>query len=130
MRIVFKALFRATTILMTLAMGAFIMVPATDEEAAKLGADNNQYMLVQMRLAKTMMTVAPEFVISRYAQATGLPRDVINDMMDAKANGQPLFMYQSEANSAQVADAPNASPATQQSNRRTEAGGALFIRPD
>jgi len=59
MRIVLKALYKALMAILTIATMAFTLMPATDSEAAAIGRDANRFDLIQMRLAKAMMTVAP-----------------------------------------------------------------------
>ena len=121
MRIVLKALFKGVMALSTIAMMTLTLRPATDAEATALGRDNNRFMLVQMRLAKTMLTVAPDFAVARYAQATGLPDYVIRDMLEAKAAGESIIPQN---------DSARAGGLSVDRARRTDAGGALFATPD
>lgn len=123
MRLVLKSLYRAFSILLMIGAMAFTLMPPTEAEAKALGSDNNQFNVVQMRLAKLMMTVAPDFVVTRYADATGLPPDMIRTMMNAKAAGEPIIPRNSDAYTAKISEPVNP-------NRRTGAGGALFVRPE
>lgn len=127
MRIVLKALFKSVSALLTIAVMAFTLMPASGDEAAALGRDNNRFNLVQMRLAKAMMTVAPDMVVNRYAEATGLPPSIIRAHLNAKAAGEQIIPRQEDLYASQ--DRSNtAAPET--SNRRIGAGGALFVKPD
>lgn len=125
MRIVLKSIYKGLMAILTVGIMAFTLMPATDAEAAALGRDNNRFMLVQMRLAKTMMTVAPDFAVARYAEATGLPPDMMRAMLEAKAAGGPII----PSNSDFYADGGETAAPLDRS-RRTEAGGALFAKPD
>jgi len=127
MRLVLKSLFKAITALLTIAVMAFTLMPASDEEAAALGRDNNRFNLIQMRLAKAMMTVAPDMVVARYADATGLPPSIIRDHLNAKAAGQPIIPRQEDLF---VSQGRGQVSQPQTSNRRIGAGGALFVKPD
>lgn len=123
MRIVLKSLFKAFSALITIAVMAFSLMPATDAEALALGRENDRFNLVQMRLAKTMMTVAPDFAVARYAEATGAPPDMIRAMLNAKAAGEPLIPRGNDLYTSKEQSAGG-------SNRRIGAGGALFVKPD
>lgn len=128
MRLVLKLLYRAFSILMMIGAMTFTLMPATDAESAALGPDNNRFNLVQMRLAKVMMTLAPDFAVARYAEATGLPDDMIRTMLEAKAAGEPIVPRNQDfyVDGAEAGvPAIHVDPA-----RRTEAGGALFAKPD
>ncbi|SEW38077.1 hypothetical protein SAMN04488515_2428 [Cognatiyoonia koreensis] len=126
MRLVLKSLFKAITALLTIAVMAFTLMPATDSEAAALGRDNNRFNLIQMRLAKTMMTVAPDMVVARYAEATGLPPSVIRAHLNAKAAGEPIIPHQEDLFAGQGQSTRESGT----SKRRVGPGGSLFVRPD
>lgn len=127
MRIVIRSLFKAITALLTIGVMAFTLMPASDNEAAALGRDNNRFNLVQMRLAKGMMAIAPDFIVARYADATGAPQDLIRAHLIAKAAGEPIIPRGADFNATQ---STGKSTSTHNANRRIGAGGALFVRPN
>jgi len=128
MRLVLKSLYKAVTAMLTIAMAAMMFMPASDDEAFALGRDNTRFNLVQMRLANVMMTVAPDFVVARYAEATGMPPDMIRYMLTQKANGEGIVPDRDDFYAERDTGVPVDQPTF--SSRRTEAGGALFATPD
>ncbi|MEY1554216.1 hypothetical protein AB3Y40_01150 [Yoonia sp. R2331] len=89
---------------------AYLLVPATAAEQAAL-ASEDRIALVQLRLARTLLTVAPDQTVTLLASRTGLPDDLVRAGLEAYAYG-----------------ADTTPPVTP--NRQTRAGGALFVTPD
>ncbi len=89
---------------------AFMLVPATADERTILPGDD-RLALIQLRLARTLLTVAPDQTVRIIAARSGLPDAFVRANLEAYANGPQT-----------TASAP--------SNRQTKAGGALFVTPD
>jgi len=83
----FKLLFKGVSGFLAILMMATTMTPPTVLEKEALGANPARMDLVQMRLARAMMNVAPDQSVALYAKATQLPEDTIRASLDAIANG-------------------------------------------
>ncbi len=116
MRLILKSLWRGLRGFVLICMLWLSFAPASSDEVTALGAELNRFNLVQLRLARAMLAVAPDFAVARYADATDMPPDLIRAHLEAKANGDDIF---AAAPQAEVSGA-----------RRIEAGGALFVQPD
>ncbi len=112
----FKYLFKGVSAFMTIMVMTVTIMPATDKEKAALGPDAPRFNLVQMRMARAMMNIAPDFVVDRYAEATGLPPDIVRAHLERKAAGEPIV--------------PQSAAAQAPSNERQLSGGAKFIKVD
>ena len=117
MRLVLKSLIAGISGGLTILMLALSFAPATPAEKAALGWDHERLDRVQMRLATVMMTVAPDFTVSRMASAAELPEDVVREQLLAKAEGRVPF-----------GGVGNQETAAVDTGRRIDAGGALFVR--
>lgn len=113
---------------------AVSFTPATRSEVAALGENPARMALMQKRLAYGMMTIAPDFFVTQYAQATGVDPTTIRALLLAKATGRPSAPDTDADGAATTALADI--PATLDTatatlpNRQIKAGGALFVRPD
>ncbi len=113
----FKKISRGISAFLAILVAALVYMPMTEKELAALDANAPRYNLVQMRVARTMMDVAPELTVAAYARATEMPPEVIHDFLTAKANGQPIGTATAQAETDQI------------DNQRT-VGGAKFVRID
>lgn len=111
MRFVIKVIFKLTVGFFAIAITFFSIAPATQGEKQLLGGNPERLELVQMRLANLMLDYAPEFAVSRMADATGIPAERIIKNLERTANGQSL----------------TADGQSETGDRRFEAGGALFV---
>ena len=116
MRLVLKSFLIGISGALTVLMLALSFAPATPKEALALGPDHERMDRVQMRIANVMLTVAPDFAVARMAEATDLPPDLVKAQLVAKAEGRDPF--------SQVAQ----ETASADSDRRIDAGGALFVK--
>lgn len=105
-------------------MAATTLAPASETETNALGPDHERFDLVQMRLARAMMNVAPEFTVAKYSEATGIPPDIIRQHLEAKAAGE--IYITGGPTDADYADTAPAEP----SNISIRAGGAKFVTAD
>lgn len=121
MRFVLKTLIKGVMAFMTIAVMWFTLSPATAVERGALGPDHSRMQLVQLRLARTMLQVAPEQTVAMYAEATGLPEQFILARLTEVANGRKI---------GEASEHTEPYGSTVVSNRRIEAGGALFVTPD
>jgi len=71
--------------MLTILMMATAFMPPTATEQALFGSSPDRVMLVQTRVAKAMMNVAPNQAVAFYAQAPGMPEDTIRIYLEAKA---------------------------------------------
>lgn len=120
----------------TILFASLTLAPPTAKERAALGDEPPRFDLIQMRLAGAMMRVAPQFAVSHYARATGLPEGVIRDHLTAKAEGRlPDFAMTAPRDgnpgwgAIRVPLSENVET-PREGSRRTAAGGALFVKPD
>lgn len=93
------------------------LAPATPIEIRALGADHSRIERVEMRLAGVLMRVAPDLAVQQFANVTNLPPEIVRAQLVAKAQGESLQTVMAEPRSADKV-----------SNRRIEAGGAVFVR--
>ena len=121
----FKFIYKGFSAFLAILMGATTLMPMTDSEAAALGPNAERFEVVQMRVAKAMMNVAPDFTVARFAQATELPPEIVHDMLTAKAEGTLYSPYtsQADAGAAEAANSPRGTGAFGGS-------GAKFVRVD
>ncbi len=110
MRHLIRIIWITTTGTASMLCAAFMLVPATASEREVLPA-GDRMALVQLRLARTLLTVAPDQTVALLAKRSGLPDDLVRAGLEAYASG------------------PQTAPPTQ-SNRQTKADGALFVTPD
>lgn len=115
MRIVIKLLFKLIFGLMTVTLGLFMAAPATQGEARLFDGEPERVQLVQMRLANLMLDYFPEYAVGKFADATGTPPEIVRENLQLTAQGQSL-------GSDPVAE--------NNTTRRIEAGGALFVQAD
>lgn len=125
-----RLFFKIGSTLLTAGLAAWMMwmsfAPATTAERAALGVDFNRFNLTQMRLARTMMSVAPELTVAAFSQVTDIHPTLMAAHLNEKAYGrQDLLMSVPEPSALPEPDQPEAAP-----KRRIDAGGALFVRPD
>ena len=111
-RIILRALVKGMMGFATIMVLSMTLAPATVAEASSFGAQPDRFALAQVRLARAMMDVAPALAVAAYAKATGAPADLIRYNLEQQAAGGTLL--------AQAETGP----------RRTEAGGALFVKVD
>ncbi|MBI1417480.1 MAG: hypothetical protein GC146_09690 [Limimaricola sp.] len=118
MRLVLFSVWKGASAFLTICMMWLALAPATSAERLRLGAQPDRMDLVQMRMARAMMQVAPNFTVARYAEATGMPPETIRAYLTARASGvtAPAMALQAEGPAATA-------PAVQ-----TRAGGAKFVR--
>jgi len=111
-RIILRALLKGVMGFATIMVLSMTLAPATVAEAASFGAKPDRFALAQVRLARAMMGIAPDLAVTAYAKATGAPADLVRYNLEQQAAGGTLM--------AQADAGP----------RRTEAGGALFVKVD
>ena len=111
-RIVLGALIKGFTGFMTIIVMSMTLAPVTSSEAQFFGGDPDRFALAQVRLARAMMDVAPDFTVEAYAKATGAPVELVRYNLEQQAIGA-LLIAQADLGA-----------------RRTEAGGALFVKVD
>lgn len=71
-------------------LGAMLAMPATTAEQERLGPDAAWLKLVQMRAARTMLRVAPEFSVDALSQMTELPPSIMLAYLQATADGKDI----------------------------------------
>lgn len=81
--------------MLTILMMATALMPPTVTEEAMFGSSPDRVLLVQTRIVKAMMNIAPNQAVAFFAQATNMPEDTIRIYLEAKADG--TFMAQSDA---------------------------------
>lgn len=129
MRLLFKIGGKLVTAAMMAWMVWLCFVPATVAERAGLGADFNQFNLIQMRLARSMLSVAPDLTVTAFSQATDIPPDIMQQHLQGKATGNSLLAPRFDMQELPAAATPEVETPEPTPHRRTEAGGALFVRP-
>ena len=106
----FKLLFKGVSAFLTIMLLALTAMPPTEAEKGRMAPDSTRMDIVQMRLARAMISTAPDFFTARYAEATGAPPEMIRAQLEARANGALTL-------------SPNDMPA----GTTVRAGGAKFI---
>jgi len=90
-RIILSALFKGLTGFFAIIVMSMTLAPATYAETQVFGATPDRFDLIQVRLARTMMDVAPDLAVDGYAKVTGAPKDQIRTLLQRRAAGDPLF---------------------------------------
>ena len=115
MGLILKSLMKGVSALVLVGMLALNFAPATENEVRVLGPEPPRVMLVQTRLATAAMKIAPDRAVALTAQMTGIPEAQVRLILD-DITGRTTV----------AEGAPAAAPPS----RRTEAGGALFVRTE
>ncbi len=121
---ILKSLMKGVSALMLIAGLTLSYMPATAAEKDALGPDPTRISLVQMRMAKVALAVAPERSVQIMAEALDVPELFVREAMLALAEGRDL---QPEPQQAAVTPPPVPGPAPS-TGRRIDAGGALFVK--
>lgn len=130
MRLFLTIGWKLCTALIAVWMAWMSFAPASVAERAALGTDFTRFNLVQMRLARSMMTVAPDATVAGFSAATDIPTEMMEMHLRAKAEGRDFLASSVGAGgSDEAAEVASPPPGEVMPNRRTEAGGALFVRP-
>jgi len=90
-RILLRALIKGAMGFVTIIVMSMTLAPATATETALFGTSPERFELVQVRLARAMMDVAPDMTVAAYAKATGVPADAIRHFLNEKASGSALL---------------------------------------
>ena len=112
-----KSLMKGVSALLLIAGLTLSYMPATEAEETALGPEAARLSLVQMRMAKISLAVAPDRTVRVMADALDIPEPYVRDALTALAEGRPLRPSES-----QIAEAP-----VPDTGRRIDAGGALFV---
>lgn len=130
MRLILLSLWKGASAFLAICTMWLALAPATTAERLRIGASPNRMDLVQMRMARTMMQLAPDFTVARYAEATDMPPETIRAYLTARAAGltAPRMALQAEAPVTPAPDAPAVPAAPDAPAAQTRAGGAKFVR--
>lgn len=91
MRILFGALIKGLSGFATIIVLSMTLAPPTFAEAEAFGPAPERFQLLQVRLARAMMDVAPELAVAGYAKATGAPEDLVRYQLKQQAAGGMLI---------------------------------------
>jgi hypothetical protein len=139
MRLFLKSLRLGIGGFFTIMMAALCYAPATARENAAMGANAERFDLVQMRLVRTLMTVAPDFTVRRFAVASGAPEIIIRAELQRMAGlsahpdaaaAQDLTAAMGIDTATTDAQAQIDADAATPPRVRIEAGGAKFVSVD